>query len=352
MSNKSMRIAFSLIIIITIELVFFVLALAAGGFGALFKLGFRSLFMKTLWVLAFPPVLIVCGMLFWRNDYYVRSVELTSEKIPAAFADYRIVQISDLHLQSYRLNEGSLRKMVSMVNELEPDLILFTGDLVTLSLSELNGMEDILRGLRAKEGIYSILGNHDYFYMEVGKDTALVPSYIEELLSRERGLGWTPLKDENVDISRGQDTISIVGVQNTSDSKHFPSKGDLGKALEGATGSYKILMSHDPSHWRMEVADDPRIDIMISGHTHEAQARIFGLTPAAIMYREHNGLYSGPGHEGEYRAVNALVHTEHRPSQNLLYVNIGLGETGLPSRIGARPEITLFTLTPPELNKL
>lgn len=346
MSKKSMRIAFSLIIIITIELVFFVLALAAGGFGALFKLGFKSLFFKSLWVLAMPPILIVCGMIFWRNDYQLREVELTSEKIPAAFADYRMVQISDLHLQSYRLNESSLRKMVSMVNSLEPDLILFTGDLVTLTLSELNGMEDILRELSAKDGIYSVLGNHDYFYMEVGRDSTKVPSYIAELLERERGLGWVPLIDANVNISRGQDTISIVGVQNTTDSKHFPSKGNLGKALKGARGSYKILMSHDPSHWRMEVAADPRIDLMLSGHTHEAQARIFGISPAAIMYKQHNGLYSGPGHEAEARPINAHSHVERKPSEGLLYVNIGLGETGLPSRIGARPEITLFRLSP------
>jgi predicted MPP superfamily phosphohydrolase len=136
-------------------------------------------------------------------------------------------------------------------------------------------------------------------------------------------MGWNLLINKNIIVSRGTDSIAIIGVENTSPSKHFPSRGELIKASEGTEGMFRILLTHDPMHWEAEILgkDYP---LTLSGHTHAMQLSLQGWTPSSLMFRQSRGIYS----EG----------SQH------LYVNIGLGETILPVRIGARPEITLITL--------
>lgn len=169
-----------------------------------------------------------------------------------------------------------------------------------------------------------MLGNHDYgVYMSPGRGVHHTAGCTAEIVRRERQLGWKVLLDENVTITRGDDTLAVVGVQNTTPSPHFKSKGNLQKASEGTEGLFRILLSHDPMHWDMEVVgkDYP---LTLSGHTHAMQFSLLGWCPSRYMFRQYRGLYEKGGQK--------------------LYINIGLGETIFPARIGTPPEITLITL--------
>jgi predicted MPP superfamily phosphohydrolase len=210
-----------------------------------------------------------------------------------------------------------------MINALEPDLIAFTGDLMTLGPDELYTLSDILESMKAKDGVISILGNHDYSLYAANTTQETKDKYRKELMEKQREIGWNLLLNEHAIIHRGQDSIAVIGVENTSPSQHFPSKGDLPKASEGTEGMFRILLSHDPMHWDDEIVGQD-YPLTLSGHTHAMQFSIFGWSPSSLMFEQYRGLYT----KGD----------QH------LYVNIGLGETIFPARIGARPEITLITL--------
>lgn len=286
---------------------------------------FKKAFAWGLLSLLLPPLLFAYGITIERNWYQVKEVALHSATLPQNFEGYRMVHISDLHLRSFQGREKSLQRLVDKINSLDADMICFTGDLVTMSPDEIDGFETMLATLSARDGIYSVMGNHDYMmyagHKESTRDTAAL---IRELQEAQLGMGWHLLLDENAIIRRGADSIAVVGVQNISTSKHFPSKGNLAKALSGTENCYKILLSHDPTHWEKEVTD-MNIALTLSGHTHATQFSIFGWCPAKYVYRQYRGLY------------------EHNGQQ--LYVNSGIGETIFPARIGVRPEVTLITLS-------
>jgi len=185
-------------------------------------------------------------------------------------------------------------------------------------------LDTILSKIKAKDGVYSVLGNHDYSAYSNFPDS-IQWQYVEELKQRQENMGWDLLLDENVNIIRDDDTISLIGVENISTHRAFLSYGNLHKAMQNADGSYKILLSHDPTHWELEVKDTPEIDLMLSGHTHAMQFSIFGWSPSSFIFKEVAGLFQ---HEDQY-----------------LYVNIGLGETLMKARIGTKPEITVIQLT-------
>ena len=283
---------------------------------------FKKAFLWGLISLAVPILFIAYGSLIGRNLFEVKKVDITFENLPAGFDGYRIVQISDIHASSFIEREDQLGKAVGMINSLEPDLIVFTGDLITLSPDELNTLSGPLSELKAKDGVISVLGNHDYC-MYSNASAQQKEEHLKALIAKEKELGWDLLLNENRIIRRGCDSIAVIGVENTSPSRHFPSKGNLAKASEGTDGTFRILLSHDPMHWDAEVVgkDYP---LTLSGHTHAMQFSIFGWNPSSIIYQQNRGLYT-------------------KGKQNL-YVNIGLGETLFPARIGARPEITLITL--------
>jgi predicted MPP superfamily phosphohydrolase len=178
--------------------------------------------------------------------------------------------------------------------------------------------------VRAKDGVFSVLGNHDYSEYHRWPSKQEQAEAVEMLKRRQRDMGWRLLLNENEPIARGVDTISIIGVENISGDRHFRTYGDLAQAMQGADGAYKILLSHDPSHWRKEVVGKSDIDLMLAGHTHAMQVMFFGWSPSSLIYDEWGGLYS----EGEQS----------------LYVNRGLGQTVFKARIGAMPEITLLEL--------
>jgi len=283
---------------------------------------FKKAFLWGLISLAVPILFIAYGSLIGRNMFEVKKVDITFENLPDGFDGYRIVQISDIHASSFIEREDQLGKAVGMINSLEPDLIVFTGDLITLSPDELNTLTGPLRELKAKDGVMSVLGNHDYS-MYSNASAQQKEEHLKTLIAKEKELGWDLLLNEHRIIRRGCDSIAVIGVENISPSRHFPSKGNLAKASEGTDGTFRILLSHDPMHWDAEVVgkDYP---LTLSGHTHAMQFSIFGWSPSSIIYPQNRGLYT-------------------KGNQHL-YVNIGLGETLFPARIGARPEITLITL--------
>ena len=289
----------------------------------LFGKKFKTFFKKGLWVLLIAPLLWCYGSLIERNQCQVKEINIESEKIQASFNDYKIVQISDLHLRSFKNREKTLQKFVDVINNQDADVVVFTGDLVSYGPWELDGLDTILSKIKARDGVYSVLGNHDYSAYSNFADS-IQWKYVEELKSRQRDMGWNLLLDENVNIVRDEDTISLIGVENISTHRAFLSYGNLQKAMQDANGSYKILLSHDPTHWELEVKDNPEIDLMLSGHTHAMQFSIFGWSPSSFIFKEVAGLFR---HENQY-----------------LYVNIGLGETVMKARIGTKPEITVICL--------
>lgn len=310
-------------IIIVCWIVILVLdAVVCGVASLLAGVGFRKAFLWGLLAMVLPPLFMLYGALIGRNLFEVKEVEIAFDNLPESFDGYRIVHISDIHARSFTGREEQLEKAVDIINKLGPDMIAFTGDLITLSPDELDTTAPVLGNLTAADGIISVLGNHDYcIYGDTSPETTAAD--LDTLTGREREMGWNLLLNENIIISRGADSIAIIGVENTSPSRHFPSKGELGKASEGTEGMFRIILSHDPMHWESEILgkDYP---LTLSGHTHAMQLSLLGWTPGSLMFRQSHGAYS----EG----------AQH------LYVNIGLGETIIPCRIGARPEITLITL--------
>lgn len=301
-------------------------AVISGILSAICSITFKKAFLRGLILLLIPPVFIVWGALIGRERPQVKKVELEFNNLPVEFEGYRIVHVSDIHARSYSGRRNSLQKAVDMINSLDPDLIAFTGDLITLDASEITPVEDILSSLKAKDGVAAVLGNHDYGIYSDPTHKGTERKILQEVIRHERGMGWNLLTDENITIVRGRDSIAVIGVQNTSPSRHFPSKGSLNKASEGTDGLFRILLTHDPLHWEDEIIgkDYP---LTLSGHTHAMQLSILGWSPSSLMFRQYRGLYS---ENGQY-----------------LYVNIGLGETIIPVRIGSRPEITLITLKRP-----
>lgn len=313
-------------ILVLCWLIFIVLDLCISGLIALMSdILFSKAFLLGLISLALPPLLILYGTLIGRNLYHVNKETICFQNLPEAFDGYRIVHISDIHARSFEGRTGSLSKAAGLINGLKPDMIAFTGDLVTISPDEIDGLSGILSSLEAADGIFSVLGNHDYgIYDDSNKNrSAAILRARNEMKEKETALGWDLLLNDSRTIRRGRDSLAVVGVENTSSSKHFPSFGNLEKASEGTEGMFRILLTHDPLHWQSEAAGKD-FPLTLSGHTHAMQLSLFGWTPSSLIFPQSMGLY--------------------KDDENYLYINIGLGETIFPARIGARPEITLITL--------
>ncbi len=267
--------------------------------------------------------IILYGSIIGKTRFEVKEVNFTSSKLPKAFNGYRIVQLSDIHIGSWEGNANALQEAVDKVNALQPDLIVFTGDLVNNRADELNGFEDILAKLKAKDGIYSILGNHDYGPYYHWKSKADLAQNLVELENREKQLGWQLLNNNHAILHKDNDSIALIGVENEGEPP-FSQYGDLTKATQNTEGLFQILLSHNPTHWRREVLPKSNVELMLAGHTHAMQMAWGHHSPSSFMYPEWSGMYK----EGERG----------------LYVNVGLGFVGLPFRFGAWPEITVITL--------
>ena len=268
--------------------------------------------------------ILIYGSFVGFSELETNRPTYTSPDIPKAFNGYRIVQFSDAHVGSYTGNRKCiLQRAVDSINSLRPDLIVFTGDLQNVKPEELYSQMDILSKLKAKDGIYSVLGNHDYAkYVDCSE--AEKEANCRETVSLEKQLGWKLLQNEHRYIERGKSRIVIAGMENDGDGKHFPQKGNISKTLKGVDDDDFILMlEHDPSSWRRKIIPDGRAQLTLSGHTHKMQFSLFGWCPLSLTGKEVNGWY-----------------TEGRQS---LFVTAGLGGL-IPFRFGAPGEIAVITL--------
>ena len=278
-------------------------------------------------------LMILSGLTFGTSHIVTEEATFRSNDLPASFNGYRIVQISDLHLTSFSRRTGTVEDIVEKIMNLRPDMIVFTGDLVSIDVNEMDGFDDILSRLKAPDGVYSVMGNHDYLtyanYLSPREQT----THRRQLIERQKAMGWDMLMNEHRIIRRGPDSIAIVGVENDG-KPPFPARGDLKKALKGIPGygapdgsgprMFKILLSHDPTHWRRSVLPETDIQLTLSGHTHGMQFMVFGWSLSKLFYPEWKHMY--------------------RENGRGLYVSLGLGEALIPLRFGAWPEINVITL--------
>ncbi|KAA9340893.1 metallophosphoesterase [Adhaeribacter soli] len=289
----------------------------------------RSEFLSKLGLLAgaIPFTALIYGMVKGAFQYQVKKVVIKAPNLPAGFHGFKMVQISDLHTGSFR-NDGPLRRAVSIINNLEADIVCFTGDLVNNVADEVQPYIPVLGQIRGKMGIFSVLGNHDYGdYVSWDTRTAKLEN-LERLKNSYARMGWRLLMNEHIPLERNGDQIALLGIENWGMRAGFPKYGKMYKAYPGSEKyPFKVLLSHDPSHWDGEVnLKYPDIDLMISGHTHGMQFGVnlpgFKWSPVQYVYKQWSGLYK-------------------KGSQHL-YVNVGLGFLGYPGRVGFLPEITLF----------
>ncbi len=264
-----------------------------------------------------------------KYDYRVRRQKLRFPNLPKQFSGLKVVQISDVHSGSLQDKDG-VEKGIRMIMDLKPDIIFFTGDLVNDKADEMKELKNVFKQLNAPMGVFSVLGNHDYGdYVEWESATAKKEN-LQRLIEIQKEMGWNILINEHAVIKNEGAEIAILGIENWSARGRFPKYGKMSEAYQGTEiYPFKILLSHDPSHWEAEVIPKyPDVDLMLSGHTHGMQFGVelphFRWSPVQYIYKQWAGLYE----EGKQK----------------LYVNRGFGFIGYPGRVGILPEITLLEL--------
>ena len=268
--------------------------------------------------------IVLYGSFIGFNKVEVNRQTFTSPDLPKAFDGYKVVLFSDAHVGSYTArNEHILKKAIELINAQHPDMIVYTGDIQNTQPQDIYRHMDVLSSLRAKDGIYSILGNHDYGDYICG-NTAKKVANMRETMSLEKQMGWTLLMNEHRYIDRGKSHIIIAGMENDGDGIRFPQKGNIKKALKGINDDDFILMlEHDPSSWRRRIIPDGRAQLTLSGHTHKMQFALFDWCPMSLTGKEVNGWYT--------------------EDEQTLFVTAGLGGL-IPFRFGAPGEIAVITL--------
>ncbi len=278
------------------------------------------------WVLAGMLFLgILVGIFYGRWNWKIHRIQLSFPHFPEELNALKIVQISDIHVGSFFNNHAKVNKAIDMINSLEADFVFFTGDLVNNTASEMDGWEPVFSRIAAKKGKYSILGNHDYGDYVRWEEDHLKVDNLKRLIDKHREIGFTPLLNESVQL---ENDIWLLGVENWGKAP-FRQSGKLTHTLaEVPDAAFKILLSHDPSHFDLEVLET-NIDLTLSGHTHGMQFGIerFGIkwSPVSFRYKKWAGLY--------------------QVGKQFLYVNRGFGYLGFPGRVGIYPEITEITIT-------
>jgi hypothetical protein len=306
------------------------------------------IFKRRMWqtgtYLGVPLAALTIFTMLWgatvgRRHVERKDVTVLSKKLPKGFDGYRVVQVSDLHVDCWGSDTTFVSRVVNEINALKPDVIFFTGDIVSRTTAEIRPFVKVLSRLKASDGVYSILGNHDYGdYADWPTEQAHLAN-TAELVKIQGEMGWTMLNNQHTFLHHAGDSIALIGVENWGEPP-FKQYGNLSKAYptndkkQIADEHFKILLSHNPRHWHDEVRVISDIDLTLSGHTHAMQCQ-FSLggwrwSPSQYRYPEWSGLYSCITPTG---------------TLSQLYVNIGTGEVALPARIGtAFPEITLITL--------
>ena len=276
---------------------------------------------------------VVCLLapFLWTVTPQITKVKIASKEIPESFSGYRIVHISDLHCDFFR-NEKPFQSMVDSINSLNPDLVMITGDVVTFRATEIKRFLNVLQPMNAKDGIYAVMGNHDYgSYYNRWKTWEQVFKNQDELFGYYQQLQWHLLRNEAVYIEKNGDTIVVAGTENQCMREaHYPCKGDFRLALQNVPEHFPvILMTHDPIYWEKEISKDKRpVMLTLSGHSHGLQ----------IGYRTNTFQWS------VLNAFKKYGMGLYQENDRYLYVNTGFGVVGFPFRIGLRPEITVLTL--------
>ncbi|MCX2433254.1 metallophosphoesterase [Pedobacter sp. GR22-10] len=278
---------------------------------------------------AVPLTSLSWGIISGAYDYQVRKVNLILPNLPKAFDGITMAQISDIHSGSF-YNKTAVKGGVEMLLAEKPEFVFFTGDLVNNLTNEVSDYQDIFSKVKAPLGVYSSLGNHDYGDYYFGKETSPAKvKNLKDMVDVHKIMGYDLLMNEHRRLKVGGEEIGILGIENWGMGR-FPKYGKMELAVQHTDDlPVKLLLSHDPSHWRGEVLQKyPQIDAMFSGHTHGMQFGVrlkeYQWSPVQYIYKEWAGLY--------------------QEQKQQLYVNVGYGFLGYPGRVGILPEITVFTL--------
>ena len=236
---------------------------------------------------------VLYGSFIGFNKVEVNRQTFASPDLPKAFDGYKVVLFSDAHVGSYTArNEHVLKKAIDNINAQHPDMIVYTGDIQNTQPQDIYRHMDVLSSLKAKDGIYTILGNHDYGDYICG-NTARKVANMRETMSLEKQMGWTLLMNEHRYIDRGKSHIIIAGMENDGDGIRFPQKGDIKKTLKGVDDDdFVLMLEHDPSSWRRKIIPDGRAQLTLSGHTHKMQFALFDWCPMSLTGKEVNGWYT------------------------------------------------------------
>jgi predicted MPP superfamily phosphohydrolase len=275
-----------------------------------------------------PFISIAYGIKWGRFDFTIRNHSLQFANLPKAFDGLKVVQISDFHIGSFMSNIEKVEEAVEIINDQNPDLLLFTGDFVNNVSSEIDNFLPILKKLKANVDKFSILGNHDYGEYVPWKTEEDKQNNIKRIIELQKEIGFNMILNSSQKVNINSEEIEIVGVENWG-LPPFPQYGDLKKAMSNTNPeAFKILLSHDPTHWDEQVMGHTNIDLTLSGHTHGAQ---FGIdipgvrwSPVTVRYKRWGGMYQ----EGN----------------QYLNVNTGIGFIGFPGRVGMPPEISVIEL--------
>lgn len=277
--------------------------------------------------LVFIPVLVtIYGSTYGFNKFEIRRVDYNSASLPKGFDGYRVVLFSDAHLGNYESGSRLLKSFVDSVNALKPDIVLFLGDLQNTQPEEIELHLEVLSKFQAPDGVFSVLGNHDYSkYMGGSREEKLAAE--KKTKDLERKMGWKLLLNENTMIYHRGDSIALAGVEGNEEKD--PETQDHGwalfeKAVQGIPeGMFTIMMMHNPNHWRETIIPNTNVQLSLSGHTHGGQIDIMGLTTSSFIFTENNGMYESEGKS--------------------IFVTAGLGAL-IPLRFGVTGEAVLLTL--------
>ena len=281
-----------------------------------------------LGVASLPFVSMLYGITKGKYNFKIKEIELAFRNLPKAFDQLKIVHVSDIHSGSFD-DYDEVKRGVALIKEQQADLFLFTGDLVNNQAEEIIPYKSLFEQIKPPLGKFSTLGNHDYGTHKQWKNIYEKEENLKRLFQHQKDMGFQLLNNKTVSITKGDEKIDIVGVENWGNPP-FPQKGDLDQALKNTDPHhFKILLSHDPTHWDEKVISHPQhIDLTLSGHTHGMQFGVeipgFKWSPSKYIYKRWAGLY--------------------QKAEQYLYVNRGFGFLGFPGRVGIWPEITVITL--------
>ncbi|TKG95541.1 metallophosphoesterase [Puteibacter caeruleilacunae] len=271
---------------------------------------------------------VAYGIAYGRFNYQARHTTLYFDKLPEAFDGYRILQFTDMHIGSFIAHPKKVEKAVRQMTSENADAIVFTGDMVNNTAAEAEPFIETFKQLKAKDGVFSVLGNHDYAEYIQFPSKEDRRNNLNRLKEIQKESGFNLLMNEHVYLKRGNDSIALIGIENWG-TPPFPSYGDLPKASEGvSSNTFKVLLSHDPSHWKAKVIPESDVDLTLSGHTHGMQFGVrigkYRWSPVKWRYSEWDGIY--------------------KQGLQVLHVSAGLGHIAFPGRVGILPEYNIIEL--------